>query len=71
MSEKIKGLTIAFEKDISREEAEFLKAILSMCRGIASVTLKEVSADDWINREQIRYEFKSKILEMIKPEQEK
>ena len=66
MTNRLKGLTVAFEKDIREDDAEGIINAILMIRGIANVTTSLSSSEDYINREQIRREVVSKIYDVAK-----
>ncbi len=56
MTQRLKGLTVAFEQDIREDDAEALINAIRMIRGVASVTPIEADSGDWINRQRVRHE---------------
>ncbi len=62
MSRKIKGFTITLEEDISEEGIESVVSAIGMFKGVASVKPIESDYNDQMNRETIRYEFRSKFI---------
>lgn len=66
MTERIKGVTVAFEKDHSEDAAEWIINAIRMIKGVADVKPIESTPDDFINREQIRWEVKDKLYSLAK-----
>lgn len=60
MTDRLKGVYVAFEKDIRDDDASFIINAIHMIKGVADVSLNVADGDDWINRAQIRNELKDK-----------
>ena len=65
MTDRLKGLTVAFEKDIREDDAKCIVAAISMIKGVASVTASISSAEDWMNRQQVKSEVIKKIYQVV------
>lgn len=57
-SEKVKGLYVAFDRDITTEGAEMVAKAVRMLRYVAAVEFEEqiVEHNDWMERERLRSE---------------
>ena len=56
MTDRIKGLTVAFEKDIKEDDVQSIINAICLIKGVCSVSKSVSDTDDWINRERIRNE---------------
>ena len=56
MTDRLKGLTVAFEKDIREDDAQCIIDAILMIKGVANVTTSISSVEDYMNREQVRRE---------------
>ena len=61
MSAKIKGYTIALDRDISEESSEELKALLLRIGGIIAVDQIKDNPSCWITEQRLRIEFMEKL----------
>lgn len=61
MTDRLKGLIVAFEKDIREDDAQCIIDAVLMIKGVAGVTTSLSSSDDYINRQQIKQEVVGKI----------
>ena len=68
MGKATKGFVITLEEDIKEEVVDSLVSAISLIRGIASVKPIESDYNDQMNRETIRYEFRSKFIEFYNDE---
>ena len=66
MSNKIKGLTVAFEKDVNEEYAEEITKAIQLFDGVGEIKASISNSDDWINRAQVKMEFREKIYTFMK-----
>jgi len=58
MSNRIKGLTVAFEKDTHEDSAERIRQAILCIAGVANVKVSVSDHDDWMNRQQVTLELK-------------
>jgi hypothetical protein len=65
MSDRIKGVVVAFEHDLKDEDAAELIKAISMIRGIANVSPSVVNHDDYMNRAQIKWELRSQLMQIL------
>ena len=65
MSDRIKGLWVAFDKEIKDEDVEPLVDAIKMLKHVENVTTRKVQADDWMIRNKIKAEIREKILELF------
>lgn len=66
MTDRLKGVTVAFERDIREDDAELIINAIRMIKGVAGVKDIKSTGYDYINREQIRHEIVEKIYAMAK-----
>ena len=66
MTDRIKGLVVAFTEPIREEQAEAIQNAIYQLRGVASVFPLVDSPDDHVNRHIIRREMETKILNLIR-----
>ena len=66
MTDRLKGCVVAFESDIRDDDAEPILEAIKMLRGVAGVTFNITDPDDWINRQQVKTEIRSKFYELFK-----
>lgn len=69
MTDRLKGCTVAFEKDIRVDDAEFLLNAIRQLRGVLSVTPSISTPEDWIAQERARRELGEKLIEIVYPKQ--
>lgn len=63
---RVKGFVVTLEGDASEEYAEEICRALKLLRGVISVVPSVASIDDHINREQVRWELRGKLFEVLK-----
>ena len=64
MTDRLKGVHVAFEKNIREDDAETIINAIRMIKGVADVKTSIANPDDWMNREQVKREIKSKLLDL-------
>lgn len=67
MSEKIRGYTVALERDLSKEDAEALAAAIRRFKGVLKVAPIETTAEDWIAEERVRHELGEGLWNVLYP----
>jgi hypothetical protein len=65
MTERLKGVYVAFNSDIREDDAEYIINAIKMIKGVLSVETNVNNADDWINRQRVSQEFKEKLYKLI------
>lgn len=65
MSDKIKGFTVTFDRDVSQEYADIVMNSVRIISHVQDVTLSVRSADDHMNRMRVTREIKKKLYELI------
>jgi len=65
MSDKIKGCTVAFDKDYKQEDAEKIKEAILMIKGIRGVSFFVTDPADYINRTNMKHDIFKKLMEII------
>jgi hypothetical protein len=71
MTDRLKGVWVAFEKDIREDDAEAIIQAIKCLRGVIAVEGDIADANDWINRMQIRTELGVKLWAVLYPKDEK
>jgi len=69
MTDRLKGLTVTFEKDMRDDDAEGLIDAIKRLRGVADVIPHIVNSDDYMNRTQVRYDMQAKLYKCLQNEQ--
>jgi hypothetical protein len=65
MTDRLKGLTVAFDADIREDNAQAIINAIKMFNGVVAVEATKAGADDYMNRERIKSEFRQKLLEIF------
>ena len=65
MSDKIKGLTVAFDRDLSQEEAARVADAIKLLTWVADVQLSQVDPADFMNRARVRTEISEKLFDVV------
>jgi len=66
MTDRLKGLTVAFDEDIRADDAQCIIDAILMIKGVSGVTTSISNSEDYMNRLQIRREVVEKIYELAK-----
>ena len=66
MTDRLKGLTVAFDKDIREDDAKCIIDAILMIKGVSSVTTSLSGPDDYMNREQVKRDIVKKIYDLAK-----
>ena len=66
MTDRIKGLVVAFTEPIREEQAEAIQNAIYQLRGVATVHALVDNPDDHVNRQIIRREMETKILNALR-----
>ena len=61
MTDRLKGLTVVFEKDIREDDAQCIIDAILMIKGVVAVNNSFVNSDDYINRRKIADDIKSRL----------
>lgn len=61
MGRDIKGLTVAFQKDLTDEYVDRLIQAISLFAGVYKVEKNVADVDDYINRKQIEFEYRTRL----------
>lgn len=64
MTQRVKGLTVAFEADFREDDIEHIIAAIKLIKGVAGVEHVEADHNDFINRSRIKHEFGEKIFNL-------
>lgn len=69
MTDRLKGVWVAFERDIRDDDAEAIIKAIRMIRHVAAVKGNIADSNDWINRMQIRTELGEKLWAVLYPKE--
>ena len=61
MTDRLKGLYVAFETDIRDDDAAEIIAAIKQLRGVGNVVSEVSSPDDWMARQHVRHEIMDEI----------
>ncbi len=64
MTDRVKGFTVALDKDIRIDDVQRIKEAIEMITGVSAVTEEIVDTDDWLARMQVKSQIKGKLLEL-------
>jgi len=67
MTDRIKGVYVAFDKDFLEVDCEQLISAIRMLRGVLSVTTMVTDASDWIARERATRETEKRLWDALYP----
>ncbi len=65
MTDRLKGLVVAFDKDIREDDAECIINAILMIKGVSGVHTSISSSEDYMNRQQIKMEMTGKFYDVI------
>ena len=67
MTDRVKGLYVALERDIRTDDLEVILTAIRMIKGVSGVEYEQfiTDPDDWMNRQQVRMELQPIILEFL------
>jgi len=66
MTDKLKGVWVAFDADIREDDAQSLIGAIKQLRGVSDVKGNVANAEDWINRRRIKTELWLQLNELFK-----
>lgn len=66
MTDRLKGFTVALEKDIRDDDAEAIKQAILALRFVQAVKPIVADPSDWMARERVRRELGTKILDVLR-----
>lgn len=67
MTDRIRGVWVAFDHDIREDDAGPLIAAIRQLRGVLSVDPKVTEPTDWIAQERVRHELGEKLWAVLYP----
>lgn len=70
MTDRIKGLTVVFDKDYRDDDVESIINAIKMIKGVQNVKQHIANSDDWMNRERIRLELLDTVYKAFHPKKE-
>lgn len=65
MTDKLKGLYVAFDHDIREDDAVSIINAIKAIRGVGAVTTSVTNPDDYMNRTILSREYKRKLIKLI------
>ena len=65
MTNRIKGCTVVFERDIREDDAEAVLNAIRMVRGVLSVNPSLSTHEDWMAQERVKQEIGWKLWEIL------
>lgn len=65
MTDRIKGVYVALDKDYRIDDAEAILDAIKMIKGVSDVAVNITDFDDWTNRSRIRMELSGKLWEVL------
>jgi len=66
MTDRLKGLVVAFETDIREDDAQCIIDAILMIKGVCGVSMHVSNPDDYMNRMLIKQEVRDKLLQLYK-----
>lgn len=70
MTDRLKGVWVAFEDDIRTDDAEATINAIKQIRGVLAVEPSVRVTEDWFARERVRRELGTKLWEILYPSKE-
>ena len=70
MTDRLKGVYVAFEKDIRVDDAEATINAIKTMRNVLSVEPLVTDAVDWIAHERVTFELGQKLWQVLHPKKE-
>ena len=67
MTDRLKGCTVVFERDIREDDAEHILNAIRMLKGVLKVEPSISTADDWMAQERARHDIGQKLLKVVYP----
>ena len=71
MTDRFKGVWVAFEQDMRDDEAQPIIDAIRCLRGVADVQGNVANSDDWINRVRVRDELGKKLWNALRADDKK
>lgn len=66
MTDHIKGLTVVFEEDLRKDDAQVIIDAIELIRGVVSVTGVKVVPSDYFQRTRIKHEMAQRMWDFLK-----
>ncbi len=70
MTDRVKGVYVALDKDYRTDDVESILTALKMVKGVVDVSINITDFDDWNNRTRIRQELATKLWKVLKNTEE-
>lgn len=71
MTDRLKGVWVAFDRDIRVDDAEATISAIKQIRGVLAVEPSVASLDDWIAQQRVRRELGDKLWDVLYPKDTK
>lgn len=65
MTDRVHALTVVLDRDIRIDDLEPLVTAISLLRGVASVTSTVTTSSDFIARERVRIEMRTRMFDAL------
>ncbi len=65
MSDRVKGLIVTFEEDVSKEWADRLVDAIKIMKGVVSVKPSITNINDCMSRERVKWELLTKLQNIL------
>lgn len=66
MTDRIKGVFVAFDTDYRDDDAEVIMDAIRMIKGVKAVEANVANPDDWMNRDRIKRELLIKLERVLR-----
>jgi len=66
VTDRLKGVYVAFDKDYRDDDVEQIIDAIKMVRGVVDVKAVTVNPEDWMNRARVKDEMRDKFFELWK-----
>jgi len=70
MTDRLKGLVVALDRDIRDDDAQAIIDAIFMIKGVLAISPSITSGDDWINRTKIKREIGAKLFKILEEDDE-
>jgi hypothetical protein len=65
MTDRLKGLTVAFTSDIRDDDAKCIIDAILMIKGVECVSTSVANSEDYMNRQQVKREIRDSICKLV------
>jgi len=71
MTDRYMGLTVVLDEDYRSDNAQRIIDAILMIKGVAKVTPKIATGEDYINRQRVAIEIEKKLFDIFRTEEKK